>query len=32
MCWSLIYKGINETPEKLEDYKIKDDIKEIEFD
>ena len=32
MCWSLVYRWINEAAEKLPDYKIKDDIKEIEFD
>ena len=32
MCWSLVYRWINEAAEKLPDYKIKDDVKEIEFD
>ena len=32
MCWSLVYRWIKEAREKLEEYKIKDDIKEIEFD
>ena len=32
MCWSLVYRWIKEVGEKLEEYKIKDDIKEIEFD
>ena len=27
MCWSLVYKQINKAAEKLEDHKIKDDIK-----
>ena len=32
MCWSLVYRWINEAAEELPDYKIKDDVKEIEFD
>ena len=32
MCWPLVYRWIKEASEKLEEYKIKDDIKEIEFD
>ena len=32
MCWSLVYKWIKEAAEKLEEYKIKDDVKETEFD
>ena len=32
MYWSLVYRWIKEAGEKLEEYKIKDDIKEIEFD
>lgn len=32
MCWSLVYRWIKEAAEKLAEYKIKDDIKEIEFD
>ena len=32
ICWSLVYRWINETLEKLPDYKIKDNVKEIEFD
>ena len=32
MRWSLVYRWIKEVAEKLEEYKIKDDIKEIEFD
>ena len=32
MCWSLVYRWIKEAAEKLEEYKIKDDVKEIEFD
>ena len=32
MYWSLVYRWIKEAGEKLEEYKIKDDIKEIKFD
>ena len=32
MCWSLVYRWIKEAAENLEEYKIRDDIKEIEFD
>ena len=32
MCWSLVYRWINETAEKFRNYKIKDNIKETEFD
>ena len=32
MCWSLGYRWIKEVAEKLKKYKIKDNIKEIEFD
>ena len=31
MCWSLVYRWINETAQKLPDYEIKNDIKKIEF-
>ena len=32
MCWSLVYRWIKEAAEKLEEYKINDDIKEIDED
>ncbi len=32
ICQSLLYRWINEAAEKLPDYKIKDDVKEIKFD
>ena len=32
MYWSLAYRQIKEVAENLEEYKIKYDVKEIEFD
>ena len=32
MCWSLVYRWINEAAENLEDYKIDKNITEVELD